>query len=606
MAPKKNVNPSPRFTTFLSKIFQRKPETFLSAQALETFKFDDIDFQTKKGKKLLYTIYRRHPTVFQLTRLRASIGVPSVDIITDDPRAQRVVAKFLNNLHPTSGLIFLRSFLRDLWRATEIFGTSFTEPLWNREHMNYVGLKNIHPISMDLLRHHGENSKVKLDKFGNPVGWLEEIGNTNQKKEHDFDKIKYLVFNQISDEIFGLSSIEPIYKTVWRLMNIEEGIASAIFRHGFPLYDITISGAQEGRPPTKAQLDDAADQVKGLNFKSEFIHPPNYKVKLMEAFSLGKGEDYTNTFLDMITSASGLPKFYLLGSAKELSRASAQEIQKIIGPGIEPSQEKLKLFFEKEILAPLMKANHIKEVPELVFGKSSIEVEVADDSKDKDKDDDDDTGDTGAAPVPAGIQVPKKKKKQRELQHFSITYEAESEIIKENKKKPAAKKKHKFKPAVWTHKNGHPRCLVCGDEETIDGPCDGRSDLEELAEKKLPGLYLVSPHGNLIYEGDKKQIIKSKTGMKMLRSYVGKEMYLLSDNKVWGIIKLREPREIDVNEFLHLRYAHQVSDEERKEWWPDEKKLFAYEFEIIEMFKDLKDFDVPRGVQVLVKEVEIK
>ncbi|TET75147.1 MAG: hypothetical protein E3J56_00975 [Candidatus Aminicenantes bacterium] len=517
-AADKVVSPGARFTNFLSKIFPKKPATYLSAQALETFKFDDIDFHTKKGKKLLYTIYRRHPTLFQMCRLRSSIGVPSVEIKTEDTAAQKVIAEMLKNLHPSGGLTFLKSWLRDLWIVTDVFGTGFVEPLWDKKHMNYLGLKNVHPISMDLLRQHGEKSLVKVDESGNPVGWLEELENQNKKKEHAFDDIKYLVFNQIGDEILGLSLLEPIYKTTWRLMNIEEGIASAIFRHGFPLYDITVSGAQEGRPPTKAQLDDAAKEVRGLNYKSEFIHPPNYKVKLMEAFSIGKGSDYTDTFIDMITSGSGLPRFFLMGSARELSRASALELQKPIQPSIKPSQEKLKLFFEKEILEPLMKANHIKEIPELILGE--------------------------------------------------------------------------FKPA--TVKEEH--------EES------GREKrgLQHFAEKKLPGLYLVQPHANLIYEGDKKQIIKSETGMKMLRKYVGKEMFLLSEDKVFGVIKLREPREIDVNDFIQLRYAHRVSDEERKEWWPGKKKLFAYEFEIVEMFEKLKHFDVPKGVQVLVKEVEIK
>lgn len=70
-----------------------------------------------------------------------------------------------------------------------------------------------------------------------------------------------------------------------------------------------------------------------------------------------------------------------------------------------------------------------------------------------------------------------------------ITYEEESEIIKENKKKPEAHKKHKFVNAVWTHPNGHPRCLICGDEaripregETPDkdgyGMCDGLKEGE--------------------------------------------------------------------------------------------------------------------------------
>ena len=551
-ASKEDAKAGNRFTNFLSKIFETKPDTFMSAQALETFKFDQTDFQTKKGKKLLYTICRRHPIIFQFVRLRASIGVPSVEIKTDDPKTQKVIDEFLSNLHPVSGLIFLRSWLRDLWRSTETFGTGFVEPLWDMKKMNYTGLKNIHPISMDLLREQGEKSKVKLDKTGNPVGWLETIEDFGQKKEHDFEAIKYLVFNQIGDEILGLSSLEPIYKTTWRLMNIEEGIASSIFRHGFPLYDITVSGQQEGRPPTKPQLDDAANQVKGLNYKSEFIHPPNYKVKLMESFSLGKGDDYTDTFIDMITSASGLPRYFLMGSAKDLSRASAQELQKPIGPAIEPSQDKLKLFFEKEILEPLMKANHIKEVPELVFGEPTFLTSEEETNEPKpeetpeEPEENQESGATKTSSLPEGYRNPRAipKKKKRDLHH--------------------------------------------------------------LSDKQLPGLYLMPPHAKMIYEGKKKEIIQSDREMKILKKHIGKEMYLISEDKIYGIIKLREPREIDVNEFLQLRYAHQVSDEERQEWWPDMKKLFAYEFEIIEMFEKLKHFDVPQGVQVVTKEVLLK
>jgi SAM-dependent methyltransferase len=59
------------------------------------------------------------------------------------------------------------------------------------------------------------------------------------------------------------------------------------------------------------------------------------------------------------------------------------------------------------------------------------------------------------------------KKKLTEAEQSD--YERESELIRENKKK--ATFPHKFKAAKWTHKNGHPRCLLCGDEETIDGIC---------------------------------------------------------------------------------------------------------------------------------------
>lgn len=48
----------------------------------------------------------------------------------------------------------------------------------------------------------------------------------------------------------------------------------------------------------------------------------------------------------------------------------------------------------------------------------------------------------------------------------------ETARIKENEKLPAAGKPHEFKSAKYTHPNGHPRCLICGDEESIGKICN--------------------------------------------------------------------------------------------------------------------------------------
>ena len=45
----------------------------------------------------------------------------------------------------------------------------------------------------------------------------------------------------------------------------------------------------------------------------------------------------------------------------------------------------------------------------------------------------------------------------------------ETERIKENREK--AEWPHKFKPAKYTHPNGHPRCIICGQEERTDKVC---------------------------------------------------------------------------------------------------------------------------------------
>jgi len=520
-----------RFLSFLSKFLPEKPNSLFSSQALETFKFDNTDFGTERGKKLLYTLFRRYPLIFRAILLRSYLGVPSVKINFDNmsdsekDKAEKVISEFLKNLHPVSGELALTNLLRDLWMNVDAFGTGFLDPIWDKKKLMMIGIKKIHPISIDLQRESGSNSKIKIDKKGNPAGWVQEI--LNEKKEIDFEDIAYFTFVNIGDEILGVSTLEPVYKTAWRLMNIEEGISTAIFRHGFPLYDIQVSGSVDGRPPTKEQLDSAAKQVKGLNYKSEFIHPPNYKVSLLEAFSLGKGDDYVSSFINLICSGSGIPKFMLMMTSKELSKTNAIPFIRTIPSILIPLREKLQLDFEEQILWPLMKANHIKECPSLEFGDFPISVE--------------------------GL-----------IQYVN---------------KPV-----KVIPSKIDNKEGF------------------SSSIKSESLKTLPGLYLVEPHANLIYEGDKKQIIKSEAGMKMLKKYVGKEMYLVSGKKVYGIIKLREPRQIDINDFIQLRYAHKVSDEERKEWWPEEKNLYVYEFEL-SGFQKLKNYKTPAGVQVLIKEI---
>lgn len=59
-------------------------------------------------------------------------------------------------------------------------------------------------------------------------------------------------------------------------------------------------------------------------------------------------------------------------------------------------------------------------------------------------------------------------------------FDRESEVIRENKKKAVFP--HKFKAASWTHPNGHPRCIMCGQEERTGGVCE--KPLEKSVRQK--------------------------------------------------------------------------------------------------------------------------
>ena len=85
-------------------------------------------------------------------------------------------------------------------------------------------------------------------------------------------------------------------------------------------------------------------------------------------------------------------------------------------------------------------------------------------------------------------------------------YQEETKLIRENRKK--AKYPHKFKAAKYTWPNGHPRCIICGQEEMIDGECE--KPLEkldpELKKESVLKIFKIDKKkqivGGVVYEAD--------------------------------------------------------------------------------------------------------
>ena len=63
-----------------------------------------------------------------------------------------------------------------------------------------------------------------------------------------------------------------------------------------------------------------------------------------------------------------------------------------------------------------------------------------------------------------------------------LTYEEESKKINERKKTPEAMRSHKFQAAKWSFPNGHPRCKICEDEESMNGICPARKTADTIKD----------------------------------------------------------------------------------------------------------------------------
>lgn len=119
--------------------------------------------------------------------------------------------------------------------------------------------------------------------------------------------------------------------------------------------------------------------------------------------------------------------------------------------------------------------------------------------------------------------------------------------------------------------------------------------------RKAQALYLIEPHGVMIWRGEKTLIVKARKF-----DVAGKDYYLASGDKLLGMIRLKKPRAIDLDEFKKLENKHRISEDERKAWWPRAKKLWAYDIEEFEKFDPPRPFELPKGAQTFVRDVTLK
>jgi len=119
----------------------------------------------------------------------------------------------------------------------------------------------------------------------------------------------------------------------------------------------------------------------------------------------------------------------------------------------------------------------------------------------------------------------------------------------------------------------------------------------ECTGEKGRGLYLVEPHGELIWRGEKTAIAKSR------RFDLSGKWILVSGNLAWGRVTLGEPEEVGIEEFERREAEHRVTKEERLRWWPHAEKLWLYPILSFEKYETPRKVRVLPGTQTVMREV---
>lgn len=211
-------------------------------------------------------LYRLDPLVWagvnKITRLVASAKIYFSSGNEDDIVAMEM---FIDQIR-------LRTILPMMIKDIFIYGYGVAEIV--RKDGKIDHLAQIDPKSFDYIRISGSNY-IERNEDGSIKGYVQKIVG-QEDKIFTPEEVVIVRFYVLGEECLGLTPIEPVYKSAWIKLNLEEALGEAIYRHGYPLYFYKLGTAEaeeKGFEVTPEKVKEAKEYLKDLATASELVLP---------------------------------------------------------------------------------------------------------------------------------------------------------------------------------------------------------------------------------------------------------------------------------------------------------------------------------------------
>jgi hypothetical protein len=343
--------------------------------------------------------YMQNPTLFNgINKIVQTIMSAPHEVIAKDKKVQKHFDEMINNLGHSGSDITWEELLSDIYKHQCIYGRAFVENIYNKRHNRIVDWDIIDPKKMDYAK--DSNGKIVLDKFGNNVGYFEKIpyfsvdAATEAREQMEQGKypkgvappsdakVIFLTSDQVAqmklftvgDGFYGIGLIEPIYKTSLRKMNIEEALANAIYRHGFPI--IWAQLGDMNHEPTPQQIENMLEKLKNINFKQEIATPYYYQLHMLESKKAEKLREHLDYFKEQEVTGLGIPKPFATGGAEGATKATLGNQSSMFQLTLRDIIKKTTYAIEKYMFAPVCELEGFKEIPKIkwdLVGESQLD-----------------------------------------------------------------------------------------------------------------------------------------------------------------------------------------------------------------------------------------
>lgn len=344
-----------------------KPETKKSTPMMQRVPLNELEL-----------VYIKDSTVFNsINKIRQTIMSAHHYIKAKDPKVLKYFIEFTKNLGNSGSDITWDELLSRIFLHQCIYGRSWIENIYNTRQNKIVDWDMVDPKTMDYAKN--SNQKIVMDRFGKPVGYVQIIPYTESvvpKQGQGLPegvslqqnaifieprRLAQIKLYTVGDGFYGIGLIEPIYLNSIRKQNVEEALASAIWRHGFPIMWAQLGDLQH--EPTPQQIQTMLEKLKDLTFKKEIATPYYYNLQILESKKATKLQEHLDYFQNQQVTGLGIPKPYATGIGEATNRATLNNMSDLFQLTLRDIITNTCDAIQKYMFRPVCQLEGFKEIP---------------------------------------------------------------------------------------------------------------------------------------------------------------------------------------------------------------------------------------------------
>ncbi len=326
-----------------------------------------------------------HNGVNKFVSVIKSGGLPS---IVGHETTVSFMDDFLDGLGERGGNTSWKSLLTTIFKHQAVYGSSYNEVIFDKSGVKPLDVDFIDPKKMDYAK--DNMRKIVLDKFSNPVGYVETVPFADVKGSTRFlsdpkskevslqhnqiffkpERIAHFKFSEIGDGFYPIGLIEPILKTSNRKLTMMEALAEVYLRAGFPTRIFKVGDEQH--TPSDELMESTAAELEKSSYKSTFAVPYYVDPIIVEAKNAEKLKEHLKYFVEEEVTVLG-PKSFVTGLGDQMNKATLNRLEFLYKLTMKDIMDNTAQIIERKIFAPIAKAYNLPDVPKLIWGEINLE-----------------------------------------------------------------------------------------------------------------------------------------------------------------------------------------------------------------------------------------